>query len=180
MQVIGFLENTPSSAVQEKIARDFVPLMIANWKVWPIINLINFKFVPPKLQVLFGNVVSIFCTSHSLAVHACALLRRNARPEAFAHAHSVCFVLSLLACDCCLLHCRDGIRHQDDRRKEVKPARSADSSLFFCRAALSLLFLRLCSLLLSRLQPPGFSNRAFFLLLMLPASASSLSLAYYR
>ena len=31
--VIGFLQNTPHSVIQEKIARDFVPLMIANWKV---------------------------------------------------------------------------------------------------------------------------------------------------
>ena len=29
---IGFLEGTAPSVVQEKIARDFVPLMLANWK----------------------------------------------------------------------------------------------------------------------------------------------------
>lgn len=45
----------------------------ANWKVWPLINIINFKFVPPKLQVLFGNFVAIFCTNtvrHVARMHA--------------------------------------------------------------------------------------------------------------
>lgn len=30
---IGALEGTPTSVIQEKVARDFVPLMLANWKV---------------------------------------------------------------------------------------------------------------------------------------------------
>lgn len=81
--MIGLLQNTPSSVVQERIARDFVPLMIANWKVWPIINLINFKFVPPKLQVLFGNIVSIFCqtqTKHAARTVNGYTSRRGAHP----------------------------------------------------------------------------------------------------
>lgn len=32
---IGAMEGTAASVVQEKIARDFMPLMIANWKVRP-------------------------------------------------------------------------------------------------------------------------------------------------
>jgi len=67
---IGFLEGTPTAVVAEKIARDFVPLMIANWKVWPLINIVNFKFVPAKLQVLFGNFVAIFWMAYAIKMTA--------------------------------------------------------------------------------------------------------------
>jgi protein Mpv17 len=40
-------------AVQTKIW----PLMKANWMLWPAVQVINFKFVPPPLQVPFINVV---------------------------------------------------------------------------------------------------------------------------
>lgn len=35
-------------------------LLLCRAQVWPLINIINFKFIPPKLQVLFGNLASIF------------------------------------------------------------------------------------------------------------------------
>lgn len=60
---IGFLENRSSDSIRESIAKDFLPIMILNYKVWPLINIINFKFMPPHLRVLFGNVISIFWTA---------------------------------------------------------------------------------------------------------------------
>lgn len=33
--------------------------MLVNWKLWPAANFINFKFVPPQLQVLFANFVAL-------------------------------------------------------------------------------------------------------------------------
>jgi hypothetical protein len=66
--VIGALQGTPSAEVHAKIARDFIPLMIANYKVWPLVNVLNFKLIPAKLQVLFGNVVSIFWMSYVITM----------------------------------------------------------------------------------------------------------------
>ena len=37
----------------------FFPTLIANWKVWPGVQLVNFTFVPPEYRVLFVNVVAI-------------------------------------------------------------------------------------------------------------------------
>lgn len=37
----------------------FFPTLVANWKVWPGVQLINFTFVPPEYRVLFVNVVAI-------------------------------------------------------------------------------------------------------------------------
>lgn len=45
-------------------------------QVWPLINIVNFKFIPPKLQVLFGNLASIFwmtCQTH--------MTRATAQPQ---------------------------------------------------------------------------------------------------
>jgi len=32
----------------------------ANYKIWPLANLINFSVVPLKFRVLFANVISVF------------------------------------------------------------------------------------------------------------------------
>eukprot|EP01041_Mallomonas_annulata_P001950 gene1950-3786_t len=34
--------------------------LIANWKCWPIINFVNFLYIPVEYRVLFSNVISIF------------------------------------------------------------------------------------------------------------------------
>jgi len=61
--VIAAFNGVPLAITHAKVAREFVPLLIDNWKVWPAVSLVNFAFVPPQLQVLFGNVISIFCTT---------------------------------------------------------------------------------------------------------------------
>jgi len=66
--VIGLFNGAPLALTQAKVAKDFWPLMVANWKIWPLVSLLNFAFVPPNLQVLFGNVVSIFWTAYVVAV----------------------------------------------------------------------------------------------------------------
>lgn len=37
----------------------FFPTLVANWKVWPGVQLFNFTYVPPEYRVLFVNVVAI-------------------------------------------------------------------------------------------------------------------------
>jgi hypothetical protein len=35
-------------------------ILFVNWRVWPIVNIINFRFVPVHLRVLFTNIVGYF------------------------------------------------------------------------------------------------------------------------
>jgi len=58
--VIGTMEGRSLDNIHDAIGRDFIPLMMTNYKVWPLVNILNFKYVPPQLRVLFGNIVSIF------------------------------------------------------------------------------------------------------------------------
>ena len=62
--VIGLLEGRSLQFIHDKIAREFVLVMMMNYKVWPLVNVLNFKFVPPNLRVLFGNIVGIFWTAY--------------------------------------------------------------------------------------------------------------------
>jgi hypothetical protein len=90
--------------------------------VWPLINIINFKFVPAKLQVLFGNFVAIFCTrKHTPDPEA-----TRGRTTQLMRRPSALFLISVecsrraLAWLCALGSGRDGVCDQDDGGQEVK------------------------------------------------------------
>lgn len=56
---IGVLEGRTLAETREKVSREFVGLILMQWRVWPLASLINFKFVPPQLRVLTLNVVGV-------------------------------------------------------------------------------------------------------------------------
>ena len=41
--------------------REMPRTLVANWRLWPAANVINFALVPPPLRVLFANIVSLGC-----------------------------------------------------------------------------------------------------------------------
>jgi hypothetical protein len=47
---------------KEDLKKTFRKIMINNYKVWPIVSLFNFKFVPVHLRVLVSNIVGFFWT----------------------------------------------------------------------------------------------------------------------
>ncbi|CAM9721811.1 unnamed protein product, partial [Phaeothamnion confervicola] len=49
-----------ASQVPDKLKQDFVPTLISNWGVWMPAVALNFRFVPPRFQVLFSNAVGFF------------------------------------------------------------------------------------------------------------------------
>ena len=58
--VIGFLQGDSQAKINAAVSKDFAKVMGMNYKVWPLVNLVNFALVPAKLRVLFGNIVAIF------------------------------------------------------------------------------------------------------------------------
>ncbi|EGC31015.1 hypothetical protein DICPUDRAFT_83072 [Dictyostelium purpureum] len=54
--VLALLDGKPKS-ILFKLYFDLFPTLKASWKVWPIAQFINFKFVPSHLRVLFGNLI---------------------------------------------------------------------------------------------------------------------------
>mmetsp|Transcript_9766 Transcript_9766/g.16005 ORF Transcript_9766/g.16005 Transcript_9766/m.16005 type:complete len:202 (-) Transcript_9766:59-664(-) len=57
---LGIAERRTPRQINSKINKDLWRVLKMNWRVWPIVNLINYKFVPVELRVLFCNIVSIF------------------------------------------------------------------------------------------------------------------------
>jgi len=62
--VIGLMEGRTLQYIHDKISREFLLVMMMNYKVWPLVNVLNFKYVPANLRVLFGNIVGIFWTAY--------------------------------------------------------------------------------------------------------------------
>ena len=44
---------------RNRMTTAFVPTLAANWSVWPIVQLVNFALVPPRVQILFSNLVGV-------------------------------------------------------------------------------------------------------------------------
>lgn len=61
MALIG---GTRLRDVPAVISVNLWPTLVTNWTVWPAVQWFNFTCVPPALQVLFGNVVSLFWNSY--------------------------------------------------------------------------------------------------------------------
>jgi hypothetical protein len=45
-------------------------VLVANWKVWPLINFLNFRYVTPSYQLLVSNLVSFFWNIYLAGVTA--------------------------------------------------------------------------------------------------------------
>ncbi|PSC71174.1 hypothetical protein C2E20_5468 [Micractinium conductrix] len=56
------LEGHPELIVAT-IQAKFLPTMLANYVLWPLAHLVNFRFVPTDYRILFNNVVAIFWTT---------------------------------------------------------------------------------------------------------------------
>jgi hypothetical protein len=56
---INLVEGRSMSHAIQDLKEKYVATMIANYKIWPPANLINFLFVPIQYQVLWANFVSL-------------------------------------------------------------------------------------------------------------------------
>ena len=57
---IPLMNGQDMTDIREEIGKKLWPTLVTNWKVWPVLQLINFSFVPVKLQVLYVAFFSLF------------------------------------------------------------------------------------------------------------------------
>ena len=67
MTLFGFLNSSDTSlsglsGAMLSSRKALWPVMLTNWKVWPLAQVINFYAVPPHFQLLFVNIVGFFWT----------------------------------------------------------------------------------------------------------------------
>ncbi|KAK4055827.1 hypothetical protein OIO90_003081 [Microbotryomycetes sp. JL221] len=59
---MGTLEGLDGAQIREKFRMNYWPILLVNWQIWPILQLINFRFVPLKFRVPFGSLLGILWT----------------------------------------------------------------------------------------------------------------------
>jgi len=61
--LLNGLEGKSLEQTKEKIQRDFVPILLVNWTVWPLAQYVNFALIPAPQRVLYVTVLGIFWNS---------------------------------------------------------------------------------------------------------------------
>ncbi|UZJ56929.1 hypothetical protein CBS101457_006249 [Exobasidium rhododendri] len=56
---MGFMEGRDMEGIQSKFKEMFIPALLANWKVWPAVQTINFRYMPLRYRVPFTGAVGI-------------------------------------------------------------------------------------------------------------------------
>lgn len=56
---MGLMEGRSVQGVQDKFKDMYWPALLANWQVWPLVQTINFRFMPLRYRVPFTGAVGI-------------------------------------------------------------------------------------------------------------------------
>ncbi|KIY51391.1 hypothetical protein FISHEDRAFT_71015 [Fistulina hepatica ATCC 64428] len=59
---MGIMEGRNASQITERFRDLYIPALITNWQVWPLAQLINFRFMPLPYRVPFSSFCGIFWT----------------------------------------------------------------------------------------------------------------------
>jgi len=70
MGSMGVMEGRSREQIQQKYTDIFMPALIANWKVWPLAQLINFRYMPLLYRVPFQSTCSVFWTLYLSILNA--------------------------------------------------------------------------------------------------------------
>lgn len=67
---MGIMEGRTRKQIKEKYKDMYSDAIIANWKVWPLAQLINFRFMPLPYRVPFSQVCGVFWTLYLSMLNA--------------------------------------------------------------------------------------------------------------
>jgi len=58
--ILGLMNGDSWPTIETRIRKDYYDIMIANWKLWPSVQMVNFYFVPLNYRLPLVAVVSLF------------------------------------------------------------------------------------------------------------------------
>ncbi|KAK1229371.1 hypothetical protein PQX77_007548 [Marasmius sp. AFHP31] len=59
---MGVMEGRNAPQIRQKFSDLYAPALITNWQVWPIAQLINFRYMPLPYRVPFQSTCGVFWT----------------------------------------------------------------------------------------------------------------------
>lgn len=57
--IISYMQHQSLERIEEKLRREFLDILVANYYVWPWVQLVNFRFVPLNYQVPLTQIVAV-------------------------------------------------------------------------------------------------------------------------
>jgi len=67
---IGVMEGRTKNQIWDKYADMYTTALLTNWKVWPLAQLINFRFMPLPYRIPFQSVCGVFWTLYLSMLNA--------------------------------------------------------------------------------------------------------------
>lgn len=64
MNVVLAVQGHPEAALST-IQSELVPTIVANYAVWPLAHIINFRFVPSQQRILYINFIQVWLSTDS-------------------------------------------------------------------------------------------------------------------
>ncbi|KAF7339839.1 Vacuolar membrane protein [Mycena venus] len=67
---MGILEGRSRKQISQKYSDMFMPTLRTNWSVWPVLQFVNFRFMPLPYRVPFQSTCGVFWTLYLSTVNA--------------------------------------------------------------------------------------------------------------
>ncbi|CAK9293504.1 unnamed protein product [Gordionus sp. m RMFG-2023] len=58
------IKHRSFTTVNEKIEKDYYDIMVTNYKIWPIVQLVNMSLVPLNYRILVINIVAVMFNTY--------------------------------------------------------------------------------------------------------------------
>lgn len=64
VSIISFMQHQDVGKITKKLQNEYVDIVLANYYVWPWVQLVNFRFVPLNYQVLLTQAVAVMWNTY--------------------------------------------------------------------------------------------------------------------
>jgi len=78
---MGVMEGRSREQIGEKYRDLYKPALLANWKVWPVAQLINFRYMPLPYRVPFSQTCGVFWTLYLSILNSREDRKQDAKVE---------------------------------------------------------------------------------------------------